>query len=163
MKNIEILQMNDIINNNINKLSILKGKKISIVILNNLKLIKSEVEKINSYTQPSEDFLEYENKRIDLCNNFTKKNEDGTIVEKLNNNGQQEFDINVEDPLWINAISELKSEYTNTLNNREEQIKKYNDVLNTESDIVFEKLEISDLPDDISLEVLSILQFFINM
>lgn len=140
----------------LNSVSELKGVKFAYTTLKNKKKIEEEIKFLEEVVKPSDKFLEYEQERIQLCNQFADKNEDGSPVIENNQFKIQDMDT------FNKKLENLKKSYDGVLEEREKQIFEYNSMIDEEVGIEFTKLNLNDLPTDISAEQLEKIDFMVN-
>jgi len=164
MKNYDMFVLAEQLANNIGNLKALKGAKFTYGLLKNIDLLEKEVKSVMEMSKPSEEFLVYDKARIALCETHAKKDANGEIAKKevQPNSGQFEYDIDTTSKVWIDAIEELKVTYKEAIDIRDEQLKTYNELLSAESDIVLSKIALSDIPNDITLELMKLIQPFVK-
>jgi hypothetical protein len=141
MKNNDILNLYD----GLSKIN-LKGVKFSYGVAKNIALLKTEVESLSKAQESSKEFVEYDNARIELAKKHAKKDDKGEPVVEKNSyviENQEAFDKEFET---------LKKTHKKALDERENQIKDFNDLLEKETDIQFHKIKLEDVPEDISTE-----------
>jgi len=127
----------------------LVGVKFAYAVSKNSKNLSEEVEACQKSMEPSKGFIEYEEKRITLCKEHCDKDEKGEpvvtdshFVGLKSNNG---FD---------KAWGLLKSEYAETIEEREKMVEEYKEFLQEEVDVELYKVNLEDVPEDISVEQL---------
>jgi len=124
----------------------LSGVKFCYGIVKNINLLKPEVEAIQKTIEPKEDFQKYEKERIELAQKHAKKKEDGTPIIEGNRyvlENQKEFEKEFE---------KLRNKHKKALEEREKQIKEYENLLKEEANIKLYKVSLEDLPQDIKIE-----------
>jgi hypothetical protein len=132
----------------LNKLGNLKGVKFAYGVSRNISLLKPEIESLEKAVTVSEEYKEFENKRIALVEKFSKKDEKGKFV-KVNNNYEIEEGKQEELDKEFEA---LKAENQEVFDSRLKQIEEYNELLKTESTVVLYKVALSEVPTDISVQ-----------
>lgn len=152
MKNRDILKLW----HGLSKLHDKKNTKLSFSILRNKKLIKDIVESLKTVQlQPVEGQTEFEKDRLALCEKHAAKDEAGNAV-KITENGQlaykiehtHEFSRELLDLFNIHKI------YRSNLEKKQEEFEK---ILDEEVSVNLIKININDLPDDLTeLEISSI-------
>lgn len=145
---------------NLQKLSNLKGVKFSYAIARNVVIVKKEVEAIEESLKPFDEFVEYEKERIELAKKHSEKDEKGN-PKIINENGREVF-VMKDKAKFDKVFEEFKIKHKVTLDKRQKQIDEYNEFLETESDIEFFKIELSDVPEDISVEQMQGIQLLIK-
>lgn len=160
MKNIDLFVLGESLKENLESLKQLKGAKFTFMITKNIDILENEMKRISSHVNPTEKYKEFENKRIELCVNFCKKDENNNLIYKTIDNSQ-EYDIDITDSKWIDSINKLKDEYNDSIKIRDKQINDYNKLLDENTDIIFNKINIDDISDDVSLEHMLLLKSFI--
>ena len=164
MTNQELFMLAQGLANNLTHLKALKGAKFTYGITKNMDLIQKEMDLINDIIKPSDELKEYDDIRVKLCEKFAKKDENGEYIkiESIPGSGQFEYDIDQESEEWKTAIEKIKTEHKTILDERDEQIKEYNNLLYSDINIEFHKIKLDDVPTDISLELMQIIKPFIE-
>lgn len=145
MTNQEILNMSDALEK-VNKLS---GIKFAYAMAKNINLVKSEIETFRETLKPTNEFNEYENKRIELAKKYAKKDEKGVPMIKGN-----EYDVEDRDA-FEKEYEELKAENKEIIDAREKQVKDFESFLKEESKLSLHKIKSVDIPENITTEQLS--------
>lgn len=145
-----------ILYNNFDLLKEYKGVKFAYGISKNKEKIKSETKSLQEASRQSEKYSEFENKRLKLCRKYSKKdNNYNPIIE--NDNfvliNQDDFD---------EEFKILKEEYKDTIKERETQIEEYEKLLGEEIKIDFYKIEMEDIPADITVKHFEVIKDLIK-
>lgn len=163
MKNLEVLELTNRVSTYLMQLKQLKGAKFSYAIVKNFNILEKEVKDINSTITPSEDYKSYEADRIALCEKFAKKDELGNSIKKnIQANGAFEYDLDVTDKTFIEEIRKLQEKYKTALEDQSKKIEEYHKFLQEESEILFHTVSLDDIPSDISVELMSVIEPFIK-
>lgn len=157
----QIIEISNNIGNYFQELNNLKGPVFLHTILENIKLLNNEIEKINNLIKGTDEYNEYQNKRIDICNNYAEKDEDGNVVKVVNNN-IEEFKIDKDNKEFVEEIEILQKKYKNAIDEFLKQIDEYNNYLETTIEINFSTLSINDIPEDINFELMKVINIFIE-
>lgn len=120
-----------------------KKVKLNYYLNKNKIKINNELLKINDLDKPSKKLVEFETKRTDLCKKYSFKDESGNVI--IENETYKIKDISI----FNKELKELKEEYKETILEREQQIKDFEDLLNEEIEFEFEKFSIDFIPDDL--------------
>jgi len=130
----------------------LKGVKVNYAIAKNTDMIKNEFKFLEKTIEPSKEFTEYEQKRLELAHSFSKKNPDGSSIIENNQiiiNNTPEFQL---------EFTKLNTDYATALKDRENQIREYTKLLTEENtDIKLFTISLDSIPEDISTEEMNIL------
>lgn len=161
MKNIELLQLGENIKINLQKLKNYVGAKYSYCLARNISKINAEINHLQETIVPSNEYLEYDKARVAMCEEFAEKNEDGTMKQAPNAYGQLEYIIDTTTVEWDSAITNLKNKYQDVLEKRDQQIQAYNELLEMDSNIDFYMIDMNDVPSDIGIDAMDIVQNFI--
>lgn len=161
MTNLEVINTYDQILKNQDQLKQIKGAKFNYMLLKNIKTLENEVSWLKEIVQPTEEYKKFEQERINLCEKYSK-DESGNIKKKnVRPDGNYDYDINETDPNWLSDIKDLRDKYSEEILKREEQIKKFNEILDVDSAIEFHKVSLNDIPEDISFELMKAIDNFI--
>lgn len=108
-----------------------KSVKLSYTIAKNISLLKGEIELIKKADSPSQDFMEYENKRVEVCKIYAVKNENGEpLVEN------DKFVIENQNALE-SEVSVLRTQYSSAISGRERQAMEVQQLLLDDVDVEF--------------------------
>lgn len=122
--------------------------KSSYALAKTFKKLEPIIEGVSAMEKPSEKYIEFQNKRLALCQQLAKKNKDGepTIVnDRYVFDDQKAFDIEVE---------KLTIEYKETIEEREKIQKELQDRLkNDEDEVEIHELTLDVLPDPCPLRI----------
>ncbi|MBU0959785.1 MAG: hypothetical protein KKB31_07600 [Nanoarchaeota archaeon] len=120
----------------VNELQLVKGIenfKFSYAVIKNKKKLEQaiDLELMQEALKPSEKYTEYNNKRIKLCEQYCKKDDDNEPIKIRNQYvgllGNKEF---------LNAVEELQKEYQQVIDATEQKAKDYGKMI--EDTIEFE-------------------------
>lgn len=128
------------------KFASVKNKKVAYFALRNSHLLLDELAPLTELEKQffSDEYKEFEQKRIKLINNYQLKDEDGKPI--TNERGpvidENNKSLNTE---W----TKLREEYKSSIEEREEINKQYEEILQEDVEIKVIKISFNDLPDDI--------------
>ncbi len=120
------------------------NKKFSYALIKNIKTIESDINKLNEIIKPDNDFIQFEQERIGICHSHAIKDENEEPI--LNGD---EFQIENMEQFNL-ALEPIKIKYQDVLSNRQQQIEKYNSLLDNEINMELVKIGPDDLPDTIT-------------
>lgn len=147
--------------NAIDGVSEIKGVKFAFTVLKNRKKLENQVEEdrpiFEEILKPSEGFKNYEESRIALCENHSEKNEDGTA--KTEGDKYSIIDIKT----FNEELENLTEEYKVAVDDRKKQIDEYNNLMEEDITIEFQKINLDFLPEDISESQLRSIEFMIDL
>lgn len=120
--------------------------KFAYAVAKNKKLVESEVELIRDAIKPDETMTEYDTKRISICRDYAKLDDDNNPVVHNSN-----FVIDEERVKDFNEkIEGLREEYSSTLESHKERLIEADQLLKEEIDIEFHKLSIESFPEGLT-------------
>lgn len=126
----------------------LKNQKMGIQttykIVKNRKLIEPEIEAIQEAIKPSEKFIEFEKKRVELCEKFCKKDSGGKAIVENNSYAFEDSEL----PKFQVELKNLQSEYQEEFDKRKMVEKDIENLTNEEIEVDVTKIAINDIPDD---------------
>ena len=127
------------------KLEFLKHDvRFSYFIVKNKRAIKEEMQILNESQKPSNDFIEYDNIRVELAKKYSDKDEIGN-PKVLN----EQFVITENMYNFDMEMRKLKERFKDTITAREQQLKDYNDLLEEDIDFKLTKVKLECLPKQI--------------
>lgn len=162
MKNFELFLLAENLGQNLAKLQTLKGAKFCYNLAKNMDILEAELKVISTTSKPSDEFTEYDKKRVALCEEFAKKDAEGKPEKRDVGSGQFEFVIDTESQEWKNAIEKLREDNKTVIETRDAQIAKYNELLDLESTVEFRLTDLNDIDNDITLELMRLLKPFLK-
>jgi hypothetical protein len=134
------------------------GVKFAYACNKNRSLIFNEVNSINQTLTPSQEFSDYENKRLELGKKYAKKDTKGEpMAEDKIINGKKEnvFIFEPADRKIFDAeLAILQAESKGAIDGRQKQIDEYNKLLEEDTDVQLFRIPITDVPQDITVEQL---------
>lgn len=142
---------------NLKKLGNLRGAKFAYAVQKNISLLDPEIEALKKALEFSDDYKKYDEARIKLAESYAKKDAKGkpVLIKTTNERGEvvrEEYDLTEETKdEFEKKFEALKEEHKTVVEARDTQIKEQNDLLKTESTIVFHKIALADVPADISV------------
>lgn len=161
MTNLNVLILAEILKSEIDNIKKLQGAKLSYAIIKNIDIINNHVNTIKSLIETSEEYINYEKDRNDLCIKYCKKNNLNELITITKEDGSQEYDIDINNDNWINEMNALKNKYEKCIQDRNIQIEKYNYFLNQNAEIELYKFPLEDVPDNVNVEMMDIIKNFI--
>lgn len=154
MTNKDLITLNQILE----QMNDVKGKKFAYAVLKNQSIIQKEIEYFEKLRQKEihPNFQEYEEKRKNLCELHSRKNENGEAITY-----QNQYDIEDLDKFQT-EFEDLKSEYPEVVEAVEQHRKEYEDFLNQESEVELVKVSLEEIPEEVDANILKYLQFIIK-
>lgn len=131
--------------------------KFTYALTKNKKLIRTEIESIQESLKPSDKFREFEEKRIELCNDMSKKDENGSPII-IND---REFDIEDMDK-FTKKLEELKKEYKDVISKETEKNKQAIEMLEEDVDIELTQIGLDYFPEGITTSQMETLMFLVK-
>lgn len=127
--------------NGLNSVGNLVGVIFGYAVNKNLSIMKPEIEALQKAITPSKEFLEYDNKRIEIVKKYALKDDKEQFIIKNNS-----YDIGDKTEIVEEEVKTLKEEYKDAIKEQEKQIEEYNALLETESDVKLYMVKREDLP-----------------
>ena len=159
MTNIELINLAKIISQNKKEIDALKGAKFAYAMLKNFKKIEDEIKIFKEVEEGTAEFKEFNTKRTDLIQKYAKKNETGEFVQLVSPQGDVTYDIDESNPDLQKDFKDLTDEYASVI---EEHNNSMRQLMTGEISIEFHKIQPSDLPTDISLQIMQIIEPFVT-
>lgn len=130
----------------------LKGIKFAYARAKNKKLIQDELQLFGETLKASEKFSEFEDKRVELCKKYCKKDEKGKPLTK--NDSYVGLEDNTE---FQQELVNLKEVHKDIVTERQNQVDEYNKMLSEETKLDFHKILLEDVPADITGQQLELI------
>ena len=159
MTNKQVLELRNGLEANMKGLKELRGMKFAYALNKNIKILNDEIATFTPLIETSEEFKTFENERKELCELHCERDENGEMI-LIENNTQYAIDITSKE--WQSAYKELENKFETTIKERSKQIEDYGAFLLDESNISLHKIEIDNVPDNISVEEFELIQSFIK-
>ena len=139
-----------------------QGLEFGLAILKNKKIVKEQIDQIVELITPSEEFKQYESKRLEILKEFSK---DENGVESVTDMGNGTLRYNISDTKQVDfekSITDLRNEYLEHIVAFENKQKDYSLFLNKESEVEVVSFNQAILPKNIKLNHLEIIEDFIE-
>ncbi len=134
-----------------------KHTKLAYIVQKNMKRMKPHVDLISELTQVPDGYVDFENARNTLCDKHCVKDADGKPVIVDN-----KFQI-ADRKIFDEEFEKLKLEYQSELDNYKNNIMMSNDALQEIVDLDILTICIDALPDNLSMNEVSVLDIFITL
>jgi hypothetical protein len=148
MKNLDLYRLKQALEG----LGSVENVSFAYAVVKNLKLLEKEIEVLEEVRKPSEEFMqEFQPKVDELVKKHAKKDEDGNPEQ---GDGPQGPTIQVDPKNKVKFEKEfaaLEKENQALVDQRMEQLTKFNDLLQEEVEIELVKIKKEDLPEDIKV------------
>jgi phosphopantetheinyl transferase (holo-ACP synthase) len=145
----------------LNGVSEIKGVKFAYTVLKNKKKFEKQIEEDKEIFQkvltPSEDYKTYETKRIELCELHSIKDAEGKAVVE-----NDKYKL-IDEKVFTVDLEKLNTEFNDSLVERKQQITEYTQLMEEVVNIEFIKLNLEDLPTDLTEKELESIEFMINL
>lgn len=128
--------------------------KFAYAIAKNKRIIQQEIDDLRALIELSEDMDEYEKKRRDLCMVCAERNEFDEPI--INNN---KFQIKDKDS-FRTEVDKLKETFADAIEEHENKIKAYEEILEEEVDIDFHRVKYEYFPHGLTQGQYDILLYF---
>lgn len=137
-----------------------KSKALTYALVKNIKKLEPEIEALNKALETdSDEFKSYVNETRGIYEQYVDKDEQGNF--KLVQNGV--ILKNPEDRDIVQGlINDLDVKYKDAILARNEELNKYNEILEEVSEIDFVKIKLADLPEEVTGDVIYILDDLIE-
>lgn len=139
------------------QISGLRGKSFAYAVFKNKSLVEQELKVFEELRkEPHPDYQNYENERMIVCINYSKKDDNGNPV--INNN-----QYIIEDWTGFSGdMKEITDKYKEVVEDMENTQKEYNIFMEKEATLNFIKVKYEDIPNDVDANLLQKIQFMIE-
>jgi len=138
----------------------LKGVKFSYMITKNINKLKEEFTALDEAIKTTDAFNEFQKQRIALAEKHAKLDENGrpVVIKEKDENGRpvERYDI-VNQKLFETDLETLRVEHKDALDEMENKIKEYNELMKTDVEVELHEIKLSDVPEDITAQQMSII------
>lgn len=123
-----------------------EGLDFAYAVFKNKQLIDDKLMEVDFIKNVSPEVIEYEEKRIKLCNDYSKKDTNGkTMIENdlyiIEDKDKEEFKTKMDD---------LLSQYKSSVEDRQNQIEIFNQKMNLPVNVPFVKIKKEQIPSQIN-------------
>lgn len=127
----------------------LSGVQFNYSTIRNLKILQSTIEDVQNASKASEEFLKYDQERVELAESFAEKDEKGNaIIIENKYHIQKKHKKTFEE-----KIEELRAKYSDAIAQREKQINELNDMLQNDSiELELATFKLEQLPQELTTE-----------
>lgn len=126
----------------LDELSKYEGVEFAYAVFKNKKIIDKKLEEVDFIKNVDPEVIEYENKRIEICETFSDKDDNGKpLIDK-------DLYVIRDRITFENEMKKLNEDYKDHLEKREQQIKIFNDRMNETANIDLVKVQLNDVPAD---------------
>lgn len=133
----------------LNAINLSGSIKFSYAIAKNINLLKAEIENLEKLIIPTEGVINFNNERIELAKKLSKKDKDGNPIVIGNN-----FDV--EDlKKFEKELKPIQEKYKKEIDEYEKKKQEYNNFLKEENGISLLKIDINDVPKEITNQQLN--------
>ncbi len=139
--------------------------KFSYAIARNLNIIEPEVKALTKAQEISKEYKEYDAKRLEICREMAKKDEDGNPIMKdgVGNPIPKGGEFDIEDrPTFDKKIEKLQKKNKEAIDMQKNRIEQFNDLIKETIEIDFYSVKIEHVPDDIKPNHLALMMGFIE-
>lgn len=123
----------------------LKGVKFAYARAKNKKLVLAELELLKDVLKDSDKFVEYDKKRIKLCEVYCTKDDKGKPVIK-----NRKYDGLTKNEEFNKKLEKLGEEFKEVIEQKKKNAEEYQTLLDGEVDIPLHKIKLDDVPSDIT-------------
>lgn len=134
----------------------LKGARFTYTIAKNKEVLKKLVEEIQKKAEASENYKEYDRKRVLLNEKQSKKDKDGNPEIK-----DKKYVIK-DKAVFDKEIEKLNKKYKDAIEEREEQRKAVEEMANQEVTLELRTIPLSIVPDTITIDQMEVLSILIK-
>lgn len=144
MKNKKIVELF----NNLSALN-LKGVKFAYAVARNISILKPHVESLQKAQEPTEEYKKFDSERVELAQKHAKKDEAGEPVTEVVSPDVTRY---VFDDMsgFEKDFEKLKKTHAKAIEERETQVKEYNELLEKDVPVELHKVKLADVPNEIT-------------
>ena len=157
LKNKEVLRLN----RGFSEVGKLKGAKFAYSVARNAAAIEGFVKALQKCTEPSEQYTEFDGKRVELARECADKNKDQAPAT-VKVNGVEEFVIGDREK-FNKGIDKLRGEYGKAIEEFEKQTVDFEGILEEEIEVAIFKVKEEDLPEEITSDQLIFIKEIIDL
>lgn len=130
----------------------MKGIKFNYTIAKNINLLKGEYESIMKGNEQSEGYKEYDKKRLEILEKYSKKDDNNKSVIVVDR-GLANYAIAKEKQTeYKEEIEKLQKEHKKAIDEREKQVKEFQKFLKEDVKVKLFKVKLKEVPEDITTE-----------
>jgi len=141
------------------KMKSLKGLTFNLAVVKNKNRMLEEIKQVEETYKVTDEYREFEEKRIETCEKHCKRKEDGS--PEITENGEYSFE-DAEFTKFEKALKTLQKKYKEAIDFRQNQLKELSELEEKGVDLSYVTIKEKDLPRDISTEDLETVYFMIK-
>jgi len=136
------------------------NRKLAYALSRTKQFWSSEITAFSKFQQPSDEFVEYEKKRMELLEKYGKKDKEGNLV--VVQNGRVSFGATRDKEMFDVAMNLLEEEYKDCIDNRNGQIKEVSEMLMDEVEVAVYQIPFEMIPEEVDFELMEVLTLMIK-
>ena len=133
--------------NGLQNVSNLKGAKWAYAIARNVEKLRPEVEALRKAYTMSEEFADYEGKRLELAQKYSVKEKNVPKTVKI---GQTEEYLIADKDKFNQEVAKLQKKYNKAIVERKKQLKDFNEILGEKIEIDLYMIDSDYIPEEIT-------------
>ena len=133
----------------LNSVGNLKGVKFLYAVAKNKVKISRECKALRESIQPSEEYVKYDNERLEICRNLAEKDKDGNPVmigNSFKDSNQKKFD---------KELTKIRKNYNGAIEERKKELEDFEKFLDDKTDIELHLVKTENVPEGINAEQMS--------
>ncbi len=146
-------------------LATLRGVKFTRALSTNIAVIGRIIDFLDNLNRPLPEYIEYDNQRIIICEQFCKRSNDGKLLHIIVE-GKNLFDVDIDDPIFIKQMNDLYSKYSEDIQRQKNRDSIYNTVVNNEISQEwidqFVKIKEEWIDENITVQQMELIMYFIE-
>lgn len=132
--------------NALHDLSAKRGARFTYAITKTKQQLRPIVYELHKMQAPSRELVEYDQKRVELCNKHAEKDKEGNPLTTGNNY------VLANNEEFTKEFAVLQEEYKDHLLNHEKKLVEFRKILDIEVDVDIHRVFVNDCPADITTE-----------
>lgn len=131
----------------------LSGAKFTYAVARNLDILKKEMESIQKVYRAGDDFMKYEEERIEIGKKHADKNEDGS-PKTIEADGFENFDVK-DVKAFEKDLDKLQKKYKEVIATREKELADFQKFMEEDVEIDLYTVQSENIPDEINVRIMA--------
>lgn len=122
----------------------------------NMEILKPHINALQNCIIPSEKFVEYDSKRLEIVKNYAKKDSNGNFI-MVGSGKNTNYDVGENIDKVTDEVKKLQEEYGEYIKEQDEKINQFNSILDNDVEINLYKVKLENVPKEINAEQMSLI------
>lgn len=152
----ELIRLFDVLGRNKDKAF---SRRLAYALSRTKQMWAKEVRSFSEFQKPSEEYMEFDKKRVELLEKYGRRDPDGELVVdrqgrvSLETEERESFDL---------QVKRLEQDYKEVIEEQKNHSKEISSMLNDEVEVPVCQIPFEEIPEEINLEMMDVLYYMIR-